>query len=111
MKAKQVLLTGGSRGLGPFIAEALARQGANIALAARSENDLNLIASRIRNLGVQCLAIAVDLERANGRKRLVELVLEKFGVIDVLVNGAGVDARAFARTFHGRLCVRCSRST
>ena len=92
LKGKQVLLTGGSHGLGPFIAEALAREGANVALAARSEKDLDLTASRVKSLGAQSLAIPADLENTTERKRLVELVLERFGVVDVLINNAGLDA-------------------
>ena len=61
IRGKHVLLTGGSRGLGPVIAEALARQGAHLALAARSAQDLQLVASKLEELGTKVITIPVDL--------------------------------------------------
>lgn len=90
LKEKHVLLTGGSRGLGAVIAEALAQKGANVALAARREEDLNVVADHIRHYGVKTLVVPVDMENAVQRRKLVEKVLDKFGAIDVLINNAGL---------------------
>jgi short-subunit dehydrogenase len=86
-----VLLTGGSRGVGPVIAEALGKRGADIALAARSKSALDEVASRLKGRGVRVLAVPVDLRRAGEREALVAAVLKGFGRIDVLVNNAGLE--------------------
>jgi NADP-dependent 3-hydroxy acid dehydrogenase YdfG len=51
IKGKVVLLTGGSRGIGPIVANALAKKGADIALAARSESGLQDVAAGLNKLG------------------------------------------------------------
>ncbi len=92
LNGKRVLLTGGSQGLGPVIAEALARSGAShIALAARTEAPLSDVARSLRKLGVEAIAVPVDLTQAKERQKLVSTVLEKFKVINVLVNNAGIE--------------------
>jgi len=88
---KHILLTGGSRGIGPVIAEALARRGAHIALAARSQEGLSHVAESLSEFDVQTMTVAVDLAQPDQRHRLVSTVLEKFGAIDILVNNAGLE--------------------
>jgi short-subunit dehydrogenase len=91
LKGKVVLLTGGSRGMGPIVAEALARRGANIALAARSESGLQTVAAGVGELGIKTLIIPTDLRESVQRERLVAAVIKEFGKIDVLVNNAGLE--------------------
>jgi short-subunit dehydrogenase len=86
-----VLLTGGSRGIGPIIAEALAKRGASIALAARSEIGLHEVASQLSDLGIKVLVIPIDLRQSTQREKLVADVLREFGKIDVLINNAGLE--------------------
>ena len=86
-----VLLTGGSRGIGPIVAEALAKRGANIALAARSKSGLTEVATRLRELGSVALAMPIDLSQPSQREELVADVLKKFGKIDILINNAGLE--------------------
>lgn len=88
---KRVLLTGGSRGLGPVMAEALAARGAHIALAARSEEGLRETAESLSKYKVQTVILAVDLSQPDQRQRLIPTVLEKFGTIDILINNAGLE--------------------
>jgi short-subunit dehydrogenase len=88
---KNVMLTGGSRGLGPHIAEALAGRGANLALVARSAGDLEQVASRARALGVRAVPVAVDLGSEAGRREAVRATTAALGEIDVLVNNAGLE--------------------
>lgn len=88
---KHVLLTGGSRGIGPVIAEALAEQGAHIALAARSREGLHQIADSLGKFEVQTMIVPVDLVQPDQRHRLVSTVLEEFGAIDILINNAGIE--------------------
>lgn len=91
LKDKNVLLTGASRGLGPVIAETLAKKGANLALAARSTDDLQRVAASLERLGARTLALPVDLAQPAERSRLVETVLASFGTLDILINNAGIE--------------------
>jgi short-subunit dehydrogenase len=91
LQDKYVLLTGGSRGIGPFIAEPLARKGAHIALAARSEEALHRTASSLRTYGVRTIICPVNLAQPQQRRDLIRRVLDEFGCIDILVNNAGLE--------------------
>ena len=91
LKDMAVLLTGGSRGLGPIVAEALAKRGANIALAARSKSGLDDVATRLKKMGVNTLVMPVDISQELQREKLVADVLEEFGKIDMLINNAGLE--------------------
>lgn len=91
LKGKVVLLTGGSRGLGPVIAESLAKQGASIALTARSKSGLDEVASSLRAMGTKTLTVSTDLSKATQREKLVADVLSEFEKIDILVNNAGLE--------------------
>ena len=91
LKGKNVLLTGGSYGIGPIIAEALVNRGANVALTARSNSALQEVASRIKKPGLSVLVVPVDLRDSSQREKLVTDVLKEFGAIDVLINNAGVE--------------------
>lgn len=91
LKGMVALLTGGSRGIGPIVAEALANRGANVALAARSRGALQDVANRLGKLGPKVLVMPVDLRNSSQREQLVADVLKEFGTIDVLVNNAGLE--------------------
>ncbi|TAM52972.1 MAG: SDR family NAD(P)-dependent oxidoreductase [Acidobacteria bacterium] len=104
LRGKHVLLTGGSRGIGPFIAEALARRGANLALSARSETGLRAVAEALKPLGVRTVVIPADVAQPAQRAMLVRAALDAFGAIDVLVNNAGLETEgAFAATAWDRV--------
>jgi short-subunit dehydrogenase len=92
LAGKHVLLTGGSRGIGPVIAEALAAHGAHIALAARSEEGLRQAAGALSQYGVKTMIVPVDLACAEQRRELVVAVLEQFSRIDILINNAGLES-------------------
>jgi short-subunit dehydrogenase len=91
LKGMAVLLTGGSRGVGPIVAEALARRGADIALAARSKSGLDDVAIRLKGMGVRTLVIPIDLRQTSQCEELVADVVKGFGKIDILVNNAGLE--------------------
>lgn len=91
LNGKKVLLTGGSRGIGPVVAESLLKRGASVALAARSKNDLQAVASELEKSGFKVLIIPVDLRDHVQREQLVDHVLKEFGTIDVLINNAGLE--------------------
>jgi short-subunit dehydrogenase len=84
---KIILLTGASRGIGPVVAECLSRQGAILALSARSEEGLRAVAGPLEGAQV----FTADLSREADCSRLVAEVLAKLGRIDILVNNAGLE--------------------
>jgi short-subunit dehydrogenase len=91
LNGKVVLLTGGSRGIGPIVAEALGRRGANTAIAARSKSGLDEVATRLKGFGVETLVVPADLREQSQREELVSCILRRFGKIDILVNNAGLE--------------------
>lgn len=83
------ILTGGSGGLVPGIAEQLAHAGFTIVLTARGEKALEAAAARLReSVDTPVVAIASDARDATATKALAEMVVDRFGRIDVLVNAA-----------------------
>ena len=91
LKGKKVLLTGGSRGIGPIIAESLANRGANIILTARSNSALHEVAARLNKSGLNVLVLPADLRDSSQREQLVIDVMKNFGTIDILINNAGLE--------------------
>ena len=85
------VVTGASSGLGRATAIALAQAGANIALLARSKDDLTQVATEVETTGRRALALPVDLAREAEVLGAVERAVDAFGRIDVLVNAAGTD--------------------
>jgi short-subunit dehydrogenase len=91
LKDSVVLLTGGSRGIGPVIAHDLALRGATLALAARSRPGLQHVARSIRRHRTKVLEFPVDLGNPSQRQRLVTDVIHALGRIDILINNAGIE--------------------
>ncbi len=83
------LITGASRGIGRATALRLARAGAAIVLAARTEPDLSAVAEIIRTLGMEALVVPTDVIDDQQLEALVDATLARFGHIDLLVNNAG----------------------
>lgn len=95
LKGKNVLVTGGSRGIGKAIALRLAREGANIALAAKTtephpklEGTIYTAAAEIAALGVRALPLACDIRYEEQIAEAVAKTVEVLGGIDILVNNA-----------------------
>ncbi|MGH2657210.1 MAG: SDR family NAD(P)-dependent oxidoreductase [Actinomycetota bacterium] len=86
----RVLLTGGSRGIGPFIARALLSRGARVTLAARSADDLEEVRHSIGSDRVA--TVAGDVTSEEDREAMVAGAEAAFGPTDVLVNNAGIEA-------------------
>jgi short-subunit dehydrogenase len=97
LKGATAIVTGGSRGIGPYIAESLAAQGARVALVARSGPELEANARRLSDSGADVLAFRADITSAEQRRELISAVEETLGPVDVLVNNAGGDLQ---RAFH-----------
>ena len=88
---KSALITGATRGIGKQIAITLAKQGYNIALNYRKENEeLENTKKEIEEIGVQVLAVKGDVANFEDCENFVKQLIERFGQIDVLVNNAGI---------------------
>jgi 7-alpha-hydroxysteroid dehydrogenase len=83
------IVTGAGLGIGRGIAIGLAEAGADLVLAARTESDLEEVASRVRALGRRALVVPTDVTDAIACAQLVARSVEEFGRLDVLVNNAG----------------------
>lgn len=83
-------ITGGGRGIGREIALAFAREGADVAVAARTMSQVEAVADEIRSLGRKTLAVHLDLTDRLNIREAAQKVMEQFGRVDILVNNAGV---------------------
>jgi len=83
------LVTGGSRGLGLQIAEALGEAGAKVMLSSRKAADLEEAAAHLSAKGIDARWIAADASNPDDARRIVTETLERLGQVDVLVNNAG----------------------
>jgi 3-oxoacyl-[acyl-carrier protein] reductase len=93
LQGKVAIITGGGRGIGRAIALAYAREGAKLAICARTESEIEQVAGEIRQNSAEAEAWTCDVSVQEPVQRLVNNVLEKFGRIDILVNNAGVMTR------------------
>lgn len=89
LEGRVALVTGASRGLGRAIALGMARAGADVGLAARSEGDLQTVAKEIADLGRRSLVIPTDVRRREQIEEMVGRCIRDLGGLDVLVNNAG----------------------
>jgi 3-oxoacyl-[acyl-carrier protein] reductase len=91
LTGKNVIITGGSRGIGKCIAEVFAQQGANIAFTCLKTNDItSQLEVTLSDHGIKAKAYLSDASDFNASHELVNNVLEDFGGIDILVNNAGI---------------------
>ena len=89
LTGKVAIVTGGSRGLGFQMAEALGEAGASLALTARKTGELDAAAARLRDRGIRALAAACDVARAEEVEASVARTLGEYGRVDILINNAG----------------------
>jgi 2-deoxy-D-gluconate 3-dehydrogenase len=84
------VITGASRGLGRAIAVALAEAGAAVALAARSQPDLEATARLVEAAGGRTLVVPTDVTRYAAVEALMRTAVESFGHLDIVVNNSGI---------------------
>jgi short-subunit dehydrogenase len=87
---RRILITGASSGIGRCLAEQAAQKRARVALAARSADKLEELASKLTAQGGSVFAIPADVTCEEDRCRLLETVAQQWGGLDILVNNAGV---------------------
>jgi 3-oxoacyl-[acyl-carrier protein] reductase len=89
LKGKVAVVTGGSRGIGRAIAQALAKEGVTLVLAARGADDLEATAQQLRAAGAQVRTVVADAARTDDAERIIATATEGFGALDLLINNAG----------------------
>ncbi len=90
LKGKVSLVTGGARGIGKCIADALAAAGSDIVIIDVLEADLKAAEADLAAKGVRALGVKADVTSFESVEKAVDDIVEKFGKIDVLVNNAGI---------------------
>ncbi len=91
LRDKVAIVTGGGKGIGRAIAIAFAREGADVAIAARTQPALKEVAGEIKAIGRKSLVIVADLSDFSQPLKLIDKTLEKFGKVDILVNNSGAE--------------------
>jgi gluconate 5-dehydrogenase len=89
LKGRNALVTGGSRGLGLQIAEALGEMGARVAITARKKDELEQAVSRLEKAGTDASSYVCDIGRREAIAPAADEILRDFKKIDILVNNAG----------------------
>ncbi|PYQ17824.1 MAG: short-chain dehydrogenase [Acidobacteria bacterium] len=99
LDGRVALVTGGNRGLGLGVALALAHAGADLALCARTRDELESAAKLVREVGRKAFTLVADLADSDNVRKAVRDAADHYGRLDVLVNGAGMNIRQPADTF------------
>ena len=90
LENKIAVVTGGGRGIGRAIALAFAREGADLVLAARSQEELDESRRMIEDIGRRALVVPTDIRSEESVRNLADQALQYFGRVDILVNNSGI---------------------
>lgn len=109
LEGRVALVTGAGRGIGAGCARAFAEAGADVAITARTEEQLETVAAEVRALGRNALVFSADVSDVAKLEELVEAAMAEYGRIDAVVNNVGgsmpqalleTSVRAFEHAFH-----------
>ncbi len=96
LEGRVAVVTGASRGIGKALALRLAQEGADVVIAAKSEQStdrlpgsIHATAAEVRAIGRRALAVATDVRNEDGVRDLIQATISEFGRLDILVNNAG----------------------
>jgi NAD(P)-dependent dehydrogenase (short-subunit alcohol dehydrogenase family) len=90
LRNRTALITGASRGIGRAIALAFAAEGADLAITARSHQDLESLRQLAVGMGVRCVSVVADLSKPDSIETIFGDVKQAFDHVDILVNNAGI---------------------
>ncbi|MEI7670530.1 MAG: glucose 1-dehydrogenase [Deltaproteobacteria bacterium] len=96
LSGKVAIVTGAGRGMGRYMALDLARYGADVVLCSRTLSELEKVGGEVEALGRKALVVPTDVGQNAEIERMTEIVVERFGRIDVLVNNAGMNIPQWA---------------
>ncbi len=94
LKDKIAVVTGGGRGIGRSIVLTFAEEGADVAIVARSRDQIEQVALEVKGKGRRALAVTCDVSSPEEVNKLAKEVHEAFGHVDILVNNAGISKRS-----------------
>lgn len=94
LKGKTALITGAGKGIGRAMAIALANEGVSLGLVARTASDLERLAEELKSLNIKISIATADVSSIDAVNTAVEKIKSELGVIDILINNAGVGAFA-----------------
>ena len=89
LSGRRAVVTGAGRGIGRSIALALAQAGADVAVTARTQGEIEQLAAEIRAMGRQSLAVPCDVTDSEQVKHMASTLIDGLGGVDILVNNAG----------------------
>jgi 3-oxoacyl-[acyl-carrier protein] reductase len=91
LKNKVVLITGGSKGIGYGVAEALVKEGSRVAITSRSQKAADDAVARLKEIGIgEAIGIQADVRDSKAQQTAVDAVIKKWGTLDVLIANAGL---------------------
>ena len=93
MKDKVALITGASSGIGKATAEAFAKKGVHVVVAARRKEELDKVVASVEALGGKASAVRTDVSDAKSVKQMVAHTIEVFGRLDYAINNAGIEGK------------------
>lgn len=88
LSGKTAIVTGGASGIGEAIVRLFAANGANVVIANRSEKDASRLTEQLLSEGASVIAVKTDVSKESDVQRLIQMTLERFGQIDIVVNNA-----------------------
>lgn len=91
LEGRTAIITGGGRGIGRAIALVFAREGARVAVSARTSSEIEQVASEITSQGHEAIAVQADVSSETDVTRLVDDTVKRFNTVDILVNNAAVN--------------------
>jgi len=97
LENKTIIVTGSGRGIGRYIAKRLGREGANIVVTGRTEEDIKKVCEEIRGEGGNSIFLRGDVTREKDVKNVINETINEFGSVDAVVNNAGVGLRKYIR--------------
>ncbi len=93
LSGRVAIVTGTSRGLGQYMARALAKSGADLVLTSRNRDSLADFAAEIKSLGRKVVSLELDVRSEDSITQMVAAAEDAFGHLDILVNNAGCNVR------------------
>jgi len=90
LRGKVAIVTGGSRGIGSFIAHGLAEAGADLIIASRKMHNCEHVCEELCKYETRALPVQCDTASEQELRNLIDTVMDRFGTIDILVNNAGI---------------------
>ena len=94
LSGRGAVVTGGGRGIGSAVAEALAAAGADVVVAARSTDEIEMVAERVGGAGARAHAVPCDVGDQESVAKMADRARELLGTVDILVNNAGISGSA-----------------